>query len=177
MGEPHAAADRRAASHGDAAEDGGAGIDHDVVLDDGMAQPPLDQRARLVGGEAARAERHGLVQAHSLADHAGLADDDAGTVVDEEAAADLRPGMDIDAGERMGDLADGAREEPGAELVQRVRQPMVDDRRHSGIDQQDLGVAGRGGIAGIGGAEVAYQQAADIRQGGGELGGDAARSA
>ena len=92
-------------------------------------------------------------------------------------AADLRPRMDIDAGERMGDLADVAGEEAGAELVQRMRQPMVDDRRHPGIDQQDLRVAGRGGIAGIGGAEVTHQQAADLRQGGGELGGDAARPA
>ena len=32
----------------------------------------------------------------------GLADDDAGAVVDEEVSADLRPGVDVDAGAAVG---------------------------------------------------------------------------
>src|SRR5216683_5970010 len=106
VGEPYAAADCRPPSHGDATEDGGAGVDDDIVLDDGMAQPALDQGAGVVGRKAARAQGYRLVQAHALADHGGLADHDARAVVDEEAAADLCAGMDVDAGQRVGDLAD-----------------------------------------------------------------------
>src|ERR1044072_9721747 len=122
--QPDAAADGRAAADGDAAEDGGAGIDDDVVLDDGMTQPALDQVALVVGREAARAQGHGLIEAHPLADHRGFADDDAGAMVDEEAAADLRSRMDVDAGQRMGDLANLPRQEPGAQAMQGMRQAM-----------------------------------------------------
>ena len=55
-------------------------------------------RPRSSLGKAARAQRHALVEADALADRAGLADDHAGAVVDEEAAGDLRAGMDVDAG-------------------------------------------------------------------------------
>ena len=70
-----------------AAEDRGAGIDHDVVLDDRMPGVALDQIAVVVGREMPRAERHGLVDADVVADDRGLADHHAGAVIDEEAAS------------------------------------------------------------------------------------------
>ena len=133
-----------------------------------MAQAALDQAPVSSAGKLRAPRVTRLVKAHTLADHGGLADHDARAVVDEEAAADLGAGMDVDAGQRVGDLADLPRQEAGAELVQRMRQAVVDDRRHAGIDEQDLGMPGCGGIAGIGRAQIADQQAANPRQVGGE---------
>ena len=39
-------------------EDGGAGVDDDVILDDRMPRQALHERAALVDREAFRAERH-----------------------------------------------------------------------------------------------------------------------
>ncbi len=85
--------------------------------------------------------------------------------------------MDVDAGARMRDVGDEPRQEGGAELVQSVGEPIVDDGGEAGIDQQDLGIAGRGRIALIGGAQVADQQAANARQLGREIAGDLQRAA
>jgi hypothetical protein len=57
-----------------------------------MARQAFLQAAVGIRREALGAQRDGLVQAHALADDGGLADDDAGAVVDEEAGADLRAG-------------------------------------------------------------------------------------
>ena len=77
----------------DAAEQGRARIDDDIVLDDRVARVVLSQHASLfVDLEPLRAERHGLVDAHILADLGGLADHHAGAVVDENRSADPAPG-------------------------------------------------------------------------------------
>ena len=95
-----------ALADGDAAQNGRAGVDHHVVLDDRMARMALLQRAVGIRREALGAQRDGLVDAHALADDGGLADHHAGAVVDEEAAADLRARVDVDAGGRMRNLRD-----------------------------------------------------------------------
>ena len=52
-----------------------------------------------------------------LADDRGLANHDARAVVDEEAAADLRAGMNIDAGGFMRDVGDQPGHDGNAEPV------------------------------------------------------------
>lgn len=47
-----------------------------------------------------------LINANPFADDAGLADDHAGAMVNEEARSDLRARMDVDAGGRMRDVRD-----------------------------------------------------------------------
>ena len=56
--------------------------------------------------DAQRAERDALVELHAVADHGGLADDDAGAVVDAERVADARAGVDVDAGLAVRELGD-----------------------------------------------------------------------
>jgi hypothetical protein len=51
----------------------------------------------LARGESGATERHALVQGDVAADLGGLSEHDAHTVVDEEAVADLRRGVDLDA--------------------------------------------------------------------------------
>ena len=103
MREPHVAADHAVvADAGHAAENRRPGVDDDVVPDVRMALDTLDGVAVFVQLEALCAKRDALIELHVLADGRRFADDDAGAVVDEEAAADLRAGMDVDAGALSG---------------------------------------------------------------------------
>lgn len=70
-----------------------------------MLNSPLD---------ADRAQGHALIQLHVLAEHGGLADHVAGSVVDRERRSDLRAGVDVDARGPVRDFADEAREQSDA---------------------------------------------------------------
>ena len=78
----------------------------------------------LAGGKAGAAERDALVEGHVVADLRRLADHHAHPVVDEEAVADPRRGMDLDPGQRPGH----GRDQP--------RQPRA-RRRHAGHGRHD----------------------------------------
>jgi hypothetical protein len=60
----------------------------------------------------------------------------------------------------MRQFGDDARQQRQAELVQAVRQPVVDHRQHAGIAQQHFVDAARGRVALVGGQHVAVEQAA-----------------
>ena len=75
----------------DIAQNLGAGPDHHVVADGGMAL------ALLLAGSA---QRHALVQQYIVADLGGFADHGAHAVVDEAAPSNLRAGMDLDSRQR-----------------------------------------------------------------------------
>ena len=84
-----------------AAEDGRAGVDGGAVTHGGMA---LAAAVSAAAAGAECAQRHALIQLHMVADDGGLAYHDAGAVVDEEIAADLRAGVNIDTGAAVGVL-------------------------------------------------------------------------
>src|SRR5262245_53646190 len=92
-----AAANFGAFADGDRPEHYRADADDNIVFERGMALAALLARA---------AERHALVERDPIADFARLADHHAHAVVDEEAPADRRAGMDLDAGEKAADLRD-----------------------------------------------------------------------
>ena len=90
MGQPNAAADDAVvADVRAAAEDGGAGVDDHPVADIGMALDPLDERSVLSDVKALGAQRDVLIELDILTDGGGLADNDAGAVIDEEGIPDL----------------------------------------------------------------------------------------
>ena len=68
-----------------------------------------ERRVALGAPRARAAERHALGQVAVVADDRRLADDDAHAVVDEEPLADLRAGVDLDAGEAPAEVRDQAR--------------------------------------------------------------------
>ena len=140
-----------------------------------MARRPFYQRPARVKREAPRAERDRLVQAHVAADDGGLADHDAGPVVDEEAGADLRGRVDVDPGQGVGDVGAQPRQEGHAEAVQAVRDAVVEHRDRAGIAQHDFGHRTGGRIAGQRRLHVGHDQGAHLGQAGGELARDAAR--
>src|SRR5690554_1618390 len=67
-----------------AAEDGGVGIDHDVVPHVGMPFVALDDAAVLVLWEVAGAEGDPVVELDVIPDDGGLSDDHPGPVIDEK---------------------------------------------------------------------------------------------
>src|SRR5579859_4996179 len=95
-------ADLAVVADGDGAEDGGADADGDVVFDGGVA---LDTPVAAMLPPAGGSQRHLMVQHDVVADLRRLADDDARAVVNEEAPADARARMNLDAaGHEAGEL-------------------------------------------------------------------------
>ena len=99
-----------------------------------------------------------------VADLGGLADDDAGGVVDEEGAADAGAGMDVGAGLGVDPLAHDAGDDGHAELVELVGEAVRGDGQQSGIGQQDFREGQRGGIAVVGRLHVGHEQLAHAGQ-------------
>ena len=91
-------------------------------------------------------ESYALIDQHIVADFSGLTNDHAHAVIDEEAAANLRTGMDLDPGEEPADLGDDARDERHARTIQPVGEPVRQNRVESWIAQDDLDRAFRSGI-------------------------------
>ena len=175
LGQPHIAANGRPGAHRDAAQDGGAGVDDDVVLDDRMARRAFHQRPARVHREALGAQRYRLVQAHALPEDGGLADHDPGAVVDEEAGADLRARVDVDASQRMADVGHDARQKRRAQALQAMRDAVVQNRDGARVAQHDLGHRGCRRITRQRRLHVGHQQRADRRQAGREFACDGAR--
>src|SRR5258708_1456074 len=59
-------------------------------------------------------------------------------MIDEEAAADGRSGVDLDAGEESAELGNEARQDGNTGEVQPVSEPMEQDRVEAGVTQDDL---------------------------------------
>jgi hypothetical protein len=156
------------ADHHVAAQDRGAGVDRDVVLDGGVA---LDAAQGLTVSRRLGAQRHTLVEPHVVADLGGLADHDAGAVVDEEAAPDPRARVDVDAGPVVGMLRHHAWQDPHPEPLQLVRDAVGGDGPDRRIGDHDLGEALGGGVPLEGRLHVLCQQRADRRQLGDEVDG------
>jgi len=95
---------------------------------------------------ARTAERHALIEQAVVADLGRLADDDAGAVVDDEAAADRRAGVDLDPGPELRPLRHGAGNEKAAAAVKPVRDTVVNGRVQTVIQQDDLNGRPRGGV-------------------------------
>ncbi len=93
-----------------------------------------------------------------------LADHHAGAVIDEEARADRRARMDVDPRAGVGQLRDDPRNDHRAELEQRMRDAMVQDRERAGVGDQYLVDAARGWIADESRLEIAVDQRARLGQ-------------
>ena len=96
-------ADPRASSDGDGPKNFRAGADDDAIFQRRMALARRPGRA---------AQRHAVIQRDIVADLGGLADHDAGAMIDEEALADLRRRMDVDIGQKTAEPG----QQPGREL-------------------------------------------------------------
>ena len=89
-----------------------------------MSLDAFHQFAVRVLREAARAQRNPLVELYMAANDAGLADDNARAVVDEEPRANRRAWMNVDACPRVRVFAHGARNQRDLPLVQDMRKTV-----------------------------------------------------
>ena len=134
-----------------------------------MAWVAFLQLPRLVRREAFGAQGHGLVNPHALANDGGFTNHDARPVVDEEAAANLRAGVDVDTGGRVGNFGTDARQQRQTRTVQVVRQTVMNHRQNPRIAQQHFVHTARCRIAVIGRQHVGVEHAAQARQGQGKI--------
>src|SRR5262249_48332552 len=98
MCQPHVAAnDGTLPNDGVAAQDGGSGINHDIVFYRRMALLTANELAFLVHCETACAKRHTLVQLDVIANDCRFSNDNTRSMINEKPAADVCTGMNIDS--------------------------------------------------------------------------------
>ena len=119
--------------------------------------------AVLVITETLCAECNPLIQSDILSNNRRFSDDDAGSMVDGEAFADGRAGMDVDARGVMGILRQHARQDLYAHLQQGMGRPVIEHGRDGGIAPDDLLLALDGRVVVREGFHVALKQALDLR--------------
>ena len=107
MSDPEVTADDGVMAYADATENGGVGIDGDVVLNDGMAGL-VEQASVGIVLEVAGTEGDALIEHDVMADDGGSANDDSRAVVDAEGCSDLCGRMDVDARDGVCPFADDA---------------------------------------------------------------------
>ena len=121
----------------------------------------------LAGREAGAAERDALIERDVVADVGGLADHHARAVVDEQALADARRGVDLDARCSARVSIESRRGSSGTPAsLQRVRDAVGEQRVDAGPGGEDLRRrdAARGGIALARGEHVAAHLFGDPRE-------------
>jgi hypothetical protein len=120
-----AGADAGTVAHADRAEHLGARADHDVVA---------DGRVAFAGRiDVDVAQRDLVKHQHVRADLDRLADDHAGSVIDEQSGTDASAGMNLDAGEKAGRLRNHARHDGDTGRGQHMRHAMRGERPEAGI--------------------------------------------
>lgn len=106
-----------------------------------------NRRVALAGVVSGAAEGHAMVNRAIVTDLGGFADDNAHAVVNEQAAANGRARVDLDAGHMARKLRKPAREEKPLMFVQPVRLPVQDQRVKALIQQEYLERGARGRVA------------------------------
>jgi hypothetical protein len=111
-------------------------------------------------GRVGAAQRDALVDGHIVTDVGRLADHGE-AVVDEQVAADLRAGMNVDASQETGHVVDQAREEIHLRLEQPVRHPVPGHGPDARIEQH-FPARSRRGIARDDGIQIGDQSSRHI---------------
>ena len=139
------------------AENFGARAHQDVVAEGGVT---------LADVLAGTTEGHTLVEGAVVPDLGGLADDDAHTVVDEQTLADGRTGVDLNTRCRASKLADGTGREIVLRQVELVRHAVGENGVYARIQEQDLHITARSGVALTDGVNVVADLSLDGGKGG-----------
>ena len=124
----------------------------------------LHQRAVVTDRKSLGAQGHRLVQPHALAHSCGFANDDAGSMIDEETCVDFGARMNVDAGGRMRQLGDYAREQRQVKKIELMREPMMGDARDSRITETNFLDAACGGVTLVRSEDVGLEQRPYMRQ-------------
>ena len=107
----------------------GTGTDQHVIAQCGVA---------LAGILAGAAQGNAVVDGAVITDFCRFAEHDAHTVVNEQPVADLGTGVDLDAGQVAGQLADEARQEETLVTVQKMCNFVRYQHMETGVQNDDL---------------------------------------
>ena len=116
-----------------------------------------ERRMALAGFLAGAAEGCALINHAVVADDGRFTDDDAGTVVDENAAADLCGRVDFDTGCEFRQLRDRTGEKRQVVAIEPVGAPVASEGVKPGIEQKDFKVAPCGRVNGTNPRDVRFQ--------------------
>ena len=94
------------------------------------------RRMAFAGVQRRAAQRHALIEGDVVADLSGLADDDPGAVINENAPADMGGGMDLDAGDDARLVGDEDRDRPPTLAPEPVGGAVKDHRVDARIAEQ-----------------------------------------
>ena len=139
------AADLDVVADANVAEHLGACAHSDVIAERWVA---------LTGLVAGTAERDALVEHAVVAHNGGLADDDAHGMVDKEVLADLRGGMNLDAGDMTGELREHAGERAMTVLPEPVLGHVVPLGMQTGVRKENDQAVLRSGVLRLDGLDV-----------------------
>ena len=143
-----ARADLGAFPHGKPAQNFGARGHGDVFHEGGVPLAPLLARA---------AERRPLIDDDARMHFRRLPDDDAAAVVDEHTGINPGGGVDLDARQKSGNLADDARQKFEVHPVQPIGKPMMGQGMHPRIGEKNFKFVPCGGVVFLGGGNVRAQ--------------------
>ena len=103
-----------------------------------------------------------MVELDVSADYGGLADDDAGGVVDEEAFAYFGAGVKVDAGPSVAVLRHDPGDKGNAHGVEFVGQALDGDGLEARIAEDHFFLSEAGGVAVVGGLDVGLDEGSDF---------------
>lgn len=92
-----------------------------------------DRRMALAFLLSGSAERHLMKDDAIISDLRRLPDYDSHAVIDEQIFPDLRAGMNLDSRKESTDLRNESRDKEEITPIEKMRNPMIDERMHSGI--------------------------------------------
>ena len=160
LGNPYVGSHYAAFSDGDATEDGGIGVDDDIIFEDRVARDSLDRIAVLIERETLGSEGYTLVEFHIVADDAGSSNHHTRTVVDGEVLADGSLRVNINTGFRMRQLSHHSRNERHSQFVQYMGDAVVGNCLDDRVAGDDFSVAHGSRVALVGSLYIGSQNLA-----------------
>ena len=118
------------------------------------------QLPRLICRKALGTQGHSLIDPHTFADDRGFSYHNTRAVIDKETTANLRAGVDINAGGRVCNLCADARQQRQPCTVQMMGQPVMNHRQNPRIAQQHLIHTARRRVTVISRQDVCVEDAA-----------------
>ncbi len=131
------------------------GAQHLSTCSDHDAVP--DGRVTLAVILAGTAKGNALINGHIITNLSGFANDNAGTMIDEEPSSDSGTGMDLNTGTAFGVGRDPSGQQQMVAFIQTVGESMPTQRSDAGVTKQHFGRAAGGRVTGENGGDIFFQ--------------------
>lgn len=144
-------------NRGVSAEDGRVGVDHHMVFNSGVSFNIPKILPAFILGETERAEGDTLINLDVIPHDAGLANDDSGSMIDKQVAAERCLRMDVDPVKAVRPLGNHPGQKVGAGIPNFMGQPVDHEGMEARIADHDLVGALASRISVDGGLDIGSQ--------------------